>query len=56
MTYFLFQPDHMKGVKFKPIKIDIHQAVIKIVNDKISYDFQLNTTVSVIVRTDREGS
>jgi hypothetical protein len=54
MTHFLFQPDPIDGVKFKPIKIDIHQGVIKIVDDEIFYDFQLNTTESVIVGTDRE--
>ena len=41
-------------VKFKPIEIDIHQRVIKIVDDEIYYDFQLNTTESVIVGRDRE--
>src|SRR6476659_10057700 len=54
MTHFLFQPDLIEGVKFKPIKIDIHQSVIKIVDDEIFYDFQLNTTESVIVGTDRD--
>ena len=38
MAIFLFQPDPIDGVKFKPIKIDIHQGVIKIVDD-IFYDF-----------------
>ena len=41
-------------MRFKPIKIDIHQGVIKIVDDEIFYDFQLNTTESVIVGIDRE--
>jgi hypothetical protein len=54
MAQFLFQPDPIDRVKFKPIKIDIHQGVIKIVDDEIFYDFQLNTTESVIVGTDRE--
>ena len=54
MAQFLFQPDPIDGVHFKPIKIDIHQGVIKIIVDKIFYDFQLNTTESVIVGTDRE--
>jgi len=54
MTHFLFQPDLIEGVKFKPIKIDIHQSVIKIVDDEIFYDFQLNTTESVIVGRDRD--
>jgi hypothetical protein len=54
MAHFLFQPDPIDGVKFKPIKIDIHQGVIKIADDEIFYDFQLNNTESIIVRTDRE--
>src|SRR3954447_6723315 len=54
MVHFLFQPDPVDGVCFKPIKMDIHQGVIKIVDDEIFYDFQLNTTESVIVGTDRD--
>src|SRR3954467_4273642 len=54
MAQFLFEPDPIDGVKFKPIKIDIHQGVIKIMDDEIFYDFQLNTTESVIVGRDRE--
>jgi hypothetical protein len=54
MANFLFQPDPIDGAKFKPLKIDIHQGVIKIVDDEIFYDFQLNTTESVIVGRDRE--
>jgi len=50
----MFQPDSSDGVKFKPIKIDIHQGVIKILDDEIFYDFQLNTIESVIVGTDRQ--
>ena len=54
MPHFLFQSDSIDGVCFKPIKIDIHKGVIKIVDDEIYYDFQLNTTESVIVGADRE--
>jgi hypothetical protein len=54
MSHFLFQPDSIDGIKFKPIKIDIHQGVIKILDDEIFYDFQINTTESVVVGTDRE--
>ena len=54
MAQFLFQPDPIDGVKFKPIKIDIHQGVNKIVDYEIHYDFQLNNNESVIVNTDRE--
>jgi hypothetical protein len=53
MPLFLFQPDPIDSVKFKPIKIDIHQGVIKIVDDEIFYAFQLNTTESDIVGRDR---
>src|SRR5919112_2981274 len=54
MAHFLFQPDPNDGGNFKPLKIDIHKGVIKIVDDEIFYDFQLNTTQSVIVGRDRE--
>jgi hypothetical protein len=50
----MFQPDPIDGVCFNPIKIDIYQEVVKIVDDEIFYDFQLNTTESVIVGTDRD--
>jgi hypothetical protein len=50
MACFLFQPDPIDGVKFKPIKIDIHQGVIKIVDDEIFYDFQLNYLLNVNIR------
>jgi hypothetical protein len=54
MPHFLFQPDPIDGVKFKPIEIDIHKGVIKIVDEEIFYDFQIKNTESVIVGTDRE--
>jgi hypothetical protein len=54
MAKFLFQPDPIDGVRFKPIEIDIHQRVIKIVDEEIHYDFQINNITSVIVGTDRE--
>ena len=54
MAQFLFQPDPIDGIKFKPIKIDIHKGVIKIVDEEIFYDFQLNNTECVIVGTDRD--
>ena len=44
MAKFLFQRDPIDGIKFKPIEIDIHQGVIKIVDEEILYDFQLNNT------------
>jgi len=54
MAHFLFQSDPIDDIHFNPIKIDIHQGVVKIVDDEIFYDFQLNTTQSVIVGTDRD--
>jgi hypothetical protein len=36
---FLFQPDPIDGTKFKPIKIDIHKEVVKIIYEEIHYDF-----------------
>jgi hypothetical protein len=54
MTKFLFQPDPINGIEFKPITIDIHLGVIKIVDEEIYYDFQLNNSESIIVGTDRE--
>ena len=48
MFFYLYD-----GVKFKPIKIDIHQGIIKIVDTEIFYDFQLNNSESVIVGTKR---
>ncbi len=34
--------------------MDVHLGVIKIVDEDIFYDFQLNNTESVILGTDRE--
>ena len=54
MAKFIFQPDPINAVEFKPIRIDIHLGVIKIVDEEIYYDFQLNNSESIIVGTDRE--
>ncbi len=54
MAKFLFQPDPIDGVEFKPIRIDIHLGTIKIVDEEIYYDFQTNNSESIIVGTDRE--
>ena len=54
MAKFLFQPDPIDGVEFKPIRIDIHLGTIKIVDEEIYYDFQSNNSESIIVGTDRE--
>ncbi len=32
MVKFLFQPDPIDGVDFKPMRVDIHLGVIKIVD------------------------
>jgi hypothetical protein len=53
MAKFLFQPDPVDGVEFKPIRIDIHLGTIKIVDEEIYYDFQMNNSESIIVGTDR---
>jgi hypothetical protein len=49
MDQYLFQLNPIDGVRFKPIKIDIHKGVIKIVNEEIHYDFQLKNTESVMI-------
>jgi hypothetical protein len=54
MSKFLFQSDPIDAVEFKPIAIDIHLGVIKIIDEEIYYDFQLNNTESIVVGTDRE--
>ena len=41
-------------MKFKLIKIDIHQGIVKIVDEEIHYDFEANNTESIIVGTDRK--
>ncbi len=54
MTKFLFQSDSINAVELKPITIDIPLGVIKIVDEKIYYDFQTNNNESIIVGTERE--
>ena len=41
MSQFLFQPDAIDSVNFKPIKTDIHQGVIKIVDYGIFHVFHI---------------
>jgi hypothetical protein len=53
-TKILFQPDPIDAVEFKPITIDIHQGIIKIIDEEIYYDFQTNNIESINVGTDRE--
>lgn len=54
MTKLLFQPDPIDRARFKPIMIDIHKGAIKIVDEEILYDFQLNNIESVIIGNDKE--
>ena len=54
MANFLFQSDPIDDMQFKPIKIDIHKGVVKIVDEEIHYDFEINNTESLIVGTDRK--
>ncbi|MGN6614000.1 MAG: hypothetical protein ACTHKC_03055 [Candidatus Nitrosocosmicus sp.] len=54
MALFLFQSNPIDGVRFNPIKIDKHNGVVKIVDDEIFYDLQLNNAESVVVGTDRK--
>ena len=53
MPQFLFQPDPIDGYEFNPIPIVIHLGMIKIPTKEILDDFEINTTESVIVGTDR---
>src|SRR6476469_208946 len=41
MAHFLFQPDVIDSVKFKPIKTDLHQGVRKIVDYEIFHVFNI---------------
>ncbi len=44
MAKFLFRPDPIDGIEFKPITIDIHLGIIKIVDEEIYYDFRINNS------------
>ncbi len=54
MTKFLFQPDPIDGKIQSNKDRGIHKGIIKIVDEEIHYDFQINNTESVIVGRDRE--
>ena len=54
MPYLLFQPDPIDGVEFRPVRIDMHQGIVKIVDEEIHYDFEVNNTECAVVGTDRE--
>ena len=54
MPHFLFQPDPIDEVKFMPVRIDIHSGVVKIVDEEIHHDFEINNTECVVVGKDRK--
>ena len=54
MPHFLFQPDPIDGVGFRPVRVDLHRGVVKIVDEEIHYDFEINNTECVVVGTDRK--
>lgn len=53
MPHFLFQPDPIDGIEFRPVKVDIHRGVMKIVDEEIHHDFEINNTECVVVGKDR---
>lgn len=53
MPHFLFQPDPIDGVEFRPVRVDIHRGVVKIVDEEIHHDFEINSTECMVVGTDR---
>jgi hypothetical protein len=52
MPHFLFQPDPIDGVEFMPVRMDIHRGVVKIVDEEIHHDFEINNTECVVVGKD----
>jgi hypothetical protein len=52
MPHFLFQPDPIDEVKFMPVRMDIHKGVVKIVDEEIHHDFEINNTECVVVGKD----
>ena len=54
MPHFLFQPDPIDGVEFMPVRIDIHKGVVKIMDEEIHHDFEINNTECVVVGRDRK--
>jgi hypothetical protein len=44
MPYFLFQPDPIDGVEFKPVRVDIHCGVVKIADEEIHHDLEIDNT------------
>jgi hypothetical protein len=54
MPHFLFLPDPIDEVKFMPVRMDIHKGVVKIVDEEIHHDFEINNTECVVVGRDRK--
>ncbi len=52
--HFLFQPDPIDGVEFRPIRIDIHLGVVKIKHEAIYSDKDINNSEAIMVGTPRE--
>ena len=53
MSYFPFQPDPIDGVEFMPVRIDIHKGVVRIADEEIHHDFEINNTACVVVGRER---
>ena len=53
VPHFLFQPDPIDGVEFRPVRVDIHRGVVKMVDGEIHHDFEINNTECVVVGRDR---
>jgi hypothetical protein len=54
VPHFLFQPDPIDGVEFRPVRMDIHKGVVKIVDQEIHHDFEINNTECVVIGRDRK--
>ncbi len=54
MAHFLFQPDPIDGIEFRPIRIDIHYGVVKIELEEIYSDSDINNSEAIIVGATRE--
>lgn len=53
MPHFLFQPDPIDEVEFMPVRVDIHKGVVKIADEEIHHDFEIDNSVFVVVGKDR---
>ncbi len=54
MAYFLFRPDPIGGVEFRPIRIDIHLGVVRMAQEEIYSDRDINNSEAVMVGAPRE--